>query len=95
MNILDVQSIREYMRQLFVALQHVHRQKIIHRDVKQANFLYCPKTRKGMLVDFGLAECDEYSDENGVFILSIYWILYIITVCCLEAQSSSHSSASD
>ena len=44
------------MRNLFVALKHVHEYNIIHRDVKPNNFLYSLKAEKFMLVDFGLAQ---------------------------------------
>jgi len=31
---------------------------IYHRDIKPSNFLYDETTRKGVIVDFGLAEID-------------------------------------
>ena len=31
---------------------------IYHRDIKPGNFLYNPETKKGMIIDFGLAEID-------------------------------------
>lgn len=34
-------DIRKYMKNLFVALNHVHKKKVIHRDVKPSNFIYC------------------------------------------------------
>lgn len=45
-----------YLRSLFTALAAVHEAKILHRDIKPTNFLYDPETRRGVLVDFGLAE---------------------------------------
>jgi len=31
---------------------------IFHRDIKPNNFLYNPDTKRGMIIDFGLAEVD-------------------------------------
>lgn len=44
-----------YMKNLLIALQHVHAHNIMHRDIKPANFLYNRQHRKFLLVDFGLA----------------------------------------
>ncbi|KAG7751845.1 hypothetical protein KL911_004423 [Ogataea haglerorum] len=53
---LPLSGIKIYMHELFTALSFVHEKKIIHRDIKPTNFLYNPLTRRGVLVDFGLAE---------------------------------------
>ncbi|KHJ81950.1 hypothetical protein OESDEN_18360 [Oesophagostomum dentatum] len=45
----------QYMRNLFIALHHIHRYRVIHRDVKPANFLYNRAQRRYLLVDFGLS----------------------------------------
>lgn len=41
---------------LFQALEHCHRRRVLHRDVKPSNALYSFAERRAMLVDFGLAE---------------------------------------
>ncbi|XP_058118974.1 cell division cycle 7-related protein kinase isoform X2 [Anopheles coustani] len=50
-------EVQRYMKELLIALGHVHRHGVIHRDVKPSNFLH--SRRNGgtyMLVDFGLAQ---------------------------------------
>lgn len=48
-------EVRDYMRNLLIALRRVHQFNIIHRDVKPSNFLYNSTTKQYALVDFGLA----------------------------------------
>uniref|UniRef100_A0A6G1S9T9 non-specific serine/threonine protein kinase n=1 Tax=Aceria tosichella TaxID=561515 RepID=A0A6G1S9T9_9ACAR len=52
---MDHEEIVMYMRNLIIALQHVHSRNIMHRDIKPGNFLYNRQQRKYLLVDFGLA----------------------------------------
>lgn len=54
----SIPDIQVYFRQLFDALTFVHGHRIIHRDIKPQNFLYNVHTRRGLLVDFGLAETE-------------------------------------
>lgn len=46
---------REYLRQLLSALEHCHRHRIIHRDVKSHNVVVAPEHRQLKLIDFGNA----------------------------------------
>ncbi|GAM86527.1 hypothetical protein ANO11243_045410 [Dothideomycetidae sp. 11243] len=53
---MTVSEMRTYFHSLFTAVKAVHEHQIIHRDIKPTNFLYSPAKRRGVLVDFGLAE---------------------------------------
>ncbi|ESZ97882.1 hypothetical protein SBOR_1758 [Sclerotinia borealis F-4128] len=56
---MKVSDMQVYFRSLFTALKAVHAQGILHRDIKPTNFLYEPDKKRGVLVDFGLAEREE------------------------------------
>ncbi|KAG5440342.1 hypothetical protein PCANB_001912 [Pneumocystis canis] len=53
-----------YIRELFRALSSVHELSIIHRDIKPANFCWNPFSKKGSLVDFGLAQWEKEFDTS-------------------------------
>lgn len=53
---MSVPDIQLYFRSLFDALQYVHAQSIIHRDIKPNNILFSPQHQSFLLIDFGLAQ---------------------------------------
>lgn len=53
---LSNDEIKMYMKTLLEAMSYIHTRWIIHRDVKPSNFLYSRTKRRGVLVDFGLAQ---------------------------------------
>jgi hypothetical protein len=57
----------EYTRQACEALQYVHEQQIVHRDVKPANLIDAPDKDGVVLVDFGIARLlgDEEAVDHG------------------------------
>jgi len=58
--------VKHYMYGLLSALSYMHSKKIIHRDVKPANFLFDPVSCHGSLIDFGLCEEDLHIHTENV-----------------------------
>ncbi|KAL0372979.1 UNVERIFIED_CONTAM: Cell division cycle 7-related protein kinase [Sesamum calycinum] len=52
---INIIQLQWYGYCLFKALAGLHKQDIVHRDVKPGNFLYSRKVNKGYLIDFNLA----------------------------------------
>ncbi|XP_072369537.1 hormonally up-regulated neu tumor-associated kinase homolog A [Scyliorhinus torazame] len=69
--ILEEAEVRRYIKQLTLAVEHVHRAGVVHRDLKIENLLLDEKNNL-KLIDFGLSNCagilgysDPFSTQCG------------------------------
>ncbi|CAF0977957.1 unnamed protein product [Adineta steineri] len=58
---LDELETRKYIRQIVSAVDHMHRARVIHRDIKLQNFML-DQNNDIIIIDFGLSNC---LDEKG------------------------------
>jgi serine/threonine protein kinase len=57
-------DVKHYMYILLDSVDHLAECGVMHRDIKPNNFLFDPKTRTGLLIDFGLSEVIVDSETN-------------------------------
>ena len=72
----NVELVQLYIRQILLGLEYLHREKIIHRDIKGANILIA-KDGTAKLADFGASKAfpeNTVTDANKSLHGSIYWM---------------------
>ena len=78
--IMDKQFVQSVMKQLLQTVSMVHYMNIIHCDIKPSNILYCFKTKKVFLIDFGFA-VDRLIPVHALPVQTEWWrspeILYL------------------
>lgn len=57
----DEKSLARMMRQVCEALDYLHDNQIVHRDLKPENIMVTTNGRNAKLIDFGLADADDYA----------------------------------
>lgn len=57
----DEKSLARMMRQIGEALDYLHDNQIVHRDLKPENIMVTTNGRNVKLIDFGLADADDYA----------------------------------
>eukprot|EP01080_Neovahlkampfia_damariscottae_P000028 gene28-4279_t len=65
--VMGLEGIKHYMKELFIALEHIHSFEIVHRDLKPTNFLVNPVEHQYKLIDFGLAEHLSNTNKKQIF----------------------------
>lgn len=63
---ITMEDVKSYLYQLLSAVKHLSDKGIIHRDIKPSNFLWDPKKKTGILIDFGLSEVETDEDNNPI-----------------------------
>ncbi|XP_039011843.1 LOW QUALITY PROTEIN: uncharacterized protein LOC120140918 [Hibiscus syriacus] len=81
---IDVFQLKWYAFCLFKALANLHKEGVVHRDVKPGNFLLSRNTNKGYLIDFNLAMFCFFScfdrkciKTTVVRVSSFFWIFQL------------------
>lgn len=53
---LTLEGVKHYILEMLIGLRYLKSLGILHRDIRPQNFLYNPETKKGAIIDLGLAE---------------------------------------
>ncbi|MGD1949074.1 MAG: protein kinase [Leptolyngbyaceae cyanobacterium] len=59
-------AVKKFLVEVLPAIQYIHRNRVIHRDIKPPNIISCRDDNRLVLLDFGaVRECLHYDDDPG------------------------------
>lgn len=67
--LLPLTDVLIIVRQVALALDYAHKQKVVHRDIKPGNIVYDPETRKVSVTDFGVARMTDINRTRTGLVL--------------------------
>jgi len=76
---MNLERAAAILKQMGMALEHVHQKNIFHRDLKPANIMYDPANQTAKLLDFGIARDAELNPEErltraGFFVGTLQYV---------------------
>ncbi|KAG5523716.1 hypothetical protein RHGRI_030635 [Rhododendron griersonianum] len=85
---IDVFQLQWYGYCLFKALARLHKQGVVHRDVKPGNFLFSVKVNRGYLIDFNLAmDLHLKYGPIGKLLLSSFIVSKLFSFCRFKMKT--------
>ena len=60
------ETVKQFLKEILPAVRYIHRNRVIHRDIKPPNIIRCRDDNRLVLLDFGaVRECLHHDDDPG------------------------------